>query len=65
MPLELEQNTPCDIIASKDGVIEEIILLRGEALVEPGQTVSAGDVLITGRVVLNLDRPDDEVENIL
>lgn len=65
LPPELEQNTPCDIIASKDGVIEEIILLRGEALVEPGQTVSAGDVLITGRVVLNLDQPDDEVENIL
>ena len=31
LPPELEQNTPCDIIASKDGVIEEIILLRGEA----------------------------------
>jgi len=50
MPPELEENIPCDIIASKDGIIEEIIPLNGEALVKPGDTVSAGDVLITGRV---------------
>ena len=31
LPPKLEENTPCDIIASKDGIIE-IIILRGEAL---------------------------------
>jgi similar to stage IV sporulation protein len=53
LPPELEENIPCDIIASKDGIIEEIIALRGEPLVKPGDTVSAGDVLITGRVAIN------------
>ncbi len=59
LPPELEENTPCDIIASKDGIIEEIINFRGEALVEPGQTVSKGDVLITGKIVL--DQEQDQV----
>lgn len=49
MPPELEENIPCDIIASKDGIIEEILPLRGEAMVRSGDTVSAGDVLISGR----------------
>jgi similar to stage IV sporulation protein len=55
LPPKLEQNTPCDIIASKDGIVEEIIHFKGEALVKPGQTVSKGDVLITGRIVLQQD----------
>lgn len=50
LPPELEENTPCDIIASKDGIIEEIIPLKGEAVVKPGDTVSAGDILITGKI---------------
>lgn len=62
LPPELEENTPCDIIASKDGIIEEIIALRGEALVEPGQTVSKGDLLITGRVTLSEDMSNMEEE---
>jgi len=45
---ELEENTPCDIIASKDGIIEEIMPLNGEAQVEVGDTVCVGDVLISG-----------------
>lgn len=61
LPPELEENIPCDIIASKDGIIEEIIALRGEALVEPGQTVSEGDVLITGKIMLGHE-PDGEEE---
>ncbi|NLZ53889.1 MAG: sporulation protein YqfD, partial [Thermoanaerobacteraceae bacterium] len=62
LPPELEENTPCDIIASKDGIIEEIIALRGEALVEPGQTVSQGDVLITGKITLGQDVYNEEKE---
>ena len=60
LPPELEENTPCDIIASKDGIIEEIIALRGEALVKPGQTVSKGDVLITGKVTIGQDVSNEE-----
>ncbi|MDD4570735.1 MAG: sporulation protein YqfD, partial [Tepidanaerobacteraceae bacterium] len=58
LPPELEQNTPCDIIASKDGIIEEIIPLRGEAVVKSGQTVSEGDVLITGKIFSNSDQSE-------
>jgi len=64
LPPHLEENTPCDIIASKDGIIQEIIPLRGEALVAPGQTVSKGDVLITGRISLGQAEEADE-SNVL
>jgi len=60
---ELEENMPCDIIASKDGIIEEIIPLRGEAVVEPGQTVSEGDVLITGKILFNQEQAEDQKES--
>lgn len=64
LPPQLEENNPCDIIASKDGVIEEIIPLKGEALVEPGDTVSKGDVLISGRIVMGSNKQQDlENEN--
>jgi similar to stage IV sporulation protein len=62
LPPELEENTPCDIIASKDGIIEEIIHFRGEALVKPGQTVSRGDVLITGKIILDGGQPKKQGE---
>ncbi|MDI3481143.1 MAG: hypothetical protein PWQ97_798 [Tepidanaerobacteraceae bacterium] len=59
LPPELEENSPCDIIASKDGIIEEIIPFKGEALVKPGDTVCAGDVLITGRIVTKSDQKSE------
>jgi len=62
LPPDLEENTPCDIIASKDGIIEEIIPLRGVALVEPGQTVSKGDILITGKITLGQAESNEEEE---
>ncbi|MCG0274755.1 MAG: sporulation protein YqfD [Thermosediminibacteraceae bacterium] len=52
MPPQIEDDTPCNIVASKDGVIEEVLPLRGEAKVKPGDTVSKGDVLISGSVSL-------------
>lgn len=59
LPPQLEENVPCDIIASKDGVIEEIIPLKGEALVAPGDVVSKGDVLISGRIVIDSNEQKD------
>lgn len=52
MPPEVEEGTPCHVVADKDGIIYEVLPLRGEALVKPGDTVSEGDVLISGRVSL-------------
>ena len=39
-----------NIVAEKDGVIEEITVMRGVAAVRPGDTVRAGDILISGIV---------------
>ncbi len=38
----------CNIIATEDSVIEEISVTRGTAMVKPGDTVKAGDILIAG-----------------
>ncbi len=39
---------PCHIVASKDGVIEEILLLEGQTNAQEGEAVSKGDILISG-----------------
>jgi similar to stage IV sporulation protein len=40
--------TPANIIASKDGVITEVIALTGQSVVKKGDTVKKGDILIKG-----------------
>jgi similar to stage IV sporulation protein len=49
----VEEGTPCHIVAAKDGIIEKVLPLRGEAVVKVGDTVSKGDVLISGSVSLS------------
>lgn len=39
-----------NVIAFKDGVITQILVLQGEAQVVPGDTVSKGDILIKGEI---------------
>lgn len=39
---------PAHIVAEKDGVIKELLVLQGHSLVEEGQTVKQGDILISG-----------------
>ncbi len=38
----------CDIIAAKDGVISKMVVFRGMPLVNEGDTVARGDLLISG-----------------
>lgn len=45
-----EDKGPADIVAAKDGVITEFIVLAGKPLVKKGDTVRKGDLLITGIV---------------
>ncbi|SNS92193.1 similar to stage IV sporulation protein [Anaerovirgula multivorans] len=49
-PPKIEKDIPCDVVAKKNGVIEKVIARNGDALVEKGDIVSEGDLLITGIV---------------
>lgn len=49
-PEVVEKERPCDIVAAKDGLILSISAERGTPLVEPGDVVKAGEVLISSLV---------------
>lgn len=51
-PVRLEEGTECNIIAARDGIIKRIIATDGKKVVKAGDTVCAGDLLISG-VLLN------------
>ena len=50
-----EKEEPCNLIASKEGKIDSILVRSGSAMVKPGDTVKAGDVLISGIVEIRDD----------
>jgi similar to stage IV sporulation protein len=39
---------PGDVVSRRDGIIASVLVLEGEAVVSPGQTVTAGQLLIRG-----------------
>jgi similar to stage IV sporulation protein len=39
---------PGDVVATRDGVVESVLVLSGVPVVKPGQTVKQGDLLIAG-----------------
>ena len=43
-----ENSNYCNIIATKDGIIEKVVPRSGEAVVEEGDIVKKGDVLVNG-----------------
>jgi similar to stage IV sporulation protein len=43
-----DYSKPADILAGKDGEVKKILVIRGTALVEQGDNVKKGDVLISG-----------------
>lgn len=47
VPKEVDK-APGDIIASKDGIIIEVIALAGQSMVKKGDTVKKGDILVKG-----------------
>lgn len=49
-PEMVDDSRPCNIVAEKDAMIESVTALKGRAAVQKGDTVRAGDVLISGLI---------------
>lgn len=45
-----EVTGPCHLVAVRDGIVDSLLVLEGQALVAEGATVSKGDILISGIV---------------
>ncbi len=50
-----DQDTPRDLIATKDGIITNIITRKGSPCVHVGDHVSKGDVLVSGKIEITND----------
>lgn len=48
--VSVTEKVPCDIVASADGVITEIITRAGVPCVKAGDSVASGDMLVSGTV---------------
>ena len=55
-PKLLDENTPADVVARTDGIIEDIQAEAGRPLFQDGDVVAKGEVLITGD--LDLKEPE-------
>lgn len=55
---EEKRDQPCHLVAAKSGVVDSLITFAGLPVVRKGQTVQAGDVLISGVVPLDYFGPE-------
>ncbi len=51
----IDRNTPCDIVAKFDGIIDSIATSQGDAVVGIGDVVKKGDILVKSEVYLRED----------
>lgn len=51
----IDNSTPCDIIADKEGLITEIVTRTGTPQVKAKDVVEVGDVLIAGELIITED----------
>ncbi len=47
-PTMVDKSIPANIVAKKDGIIHDMIVLEGEAVIKIGQTVQEGQLLVSG-----------------
>ena len=52
-PEIFDENTPCDIIAMRDGIIKRVIPQKGRCIAEVNQAVTAGETIISGTFDFN------------
>ncbi|MDF2548154.1 MAG: yqfD [Anaerosolibacter sp.] len=50
-PEKIPLDIPCDIIASKNGLINKVIAKSGDAMIQKGDIVKAGQLLVTGTIL--------------
>lgn len=50
-PELISKTDACDIIASKSGIIDKILVLNGDGNVKDGQTVKKGELLVKGTIL--------------
>jgi len=60
--LDPDQRQPGHIVAARDGVVEHVAAIRGEAVVAPGETVRAGQPLISGMLAPGSPAYQERVE---
>lgn len=56
----IDKSTPCDIVAACDGVIKKMVVKSGEEAVHQGDAVSAGDVIVSGKVPVYKEGYEEE-----
>ena len=49
----VDNTSPSDIVAEKDGVIKHIVVHRGSKVIDNGDYVKKGDILISGNIIKN------------
>ncbi|NLL81549.1 MAG: sporulation protein YqfD [Tissierellia bacterium] len=52
-PEKVDRSYPANIIAAKKGLVEKVVARNGDALVEAGEIVREGQVLISGAMLTN------------
>ena len=58
-PSLIPRNMPCNIIAKRDGLISSIVVKNGQEMVEEGDTVIKGQLLVSG-VIENEHEPEQK-----
>ncbi|HEX9060202.1 MAG TPA: sporulation protein YqfD [Clostridia bacterium] len=54
-PQMIRKDVPCNIVSSKDAVVKDVIAKAGQQKVKPGDTVTKGQILISGIVDIEND----------
>ena len=61
-PEMVDRVTPCDVIASAEGIILSVTAERGTPLVQAGDVVQKGDVLISSELLIGMEGEEQHTE---